>query len=177
MVIPQPEPPPPKTPWEEFKAGLPASLDEFMAHIASGGHMAGWCGARGIGYTTMLGFVNSDPRRAEMYARAREDRADVLADEIVAISDEDTLEIKELAPGVQVAVFDKTAVARNRLRVDARKWVAAKLRPRVYGDKLEVESTVNHKAVPDEELLARLAALGVVVPAIVPQSGGEGGGA
>ena len=30
------------------------------------------------------------------------------------------------------------AIARNRLRVDARKWVAAKLKPRTYGDKLEL---------------------------------------
>ncbi len=177
MVIPQPEPPPPKTPWQEFKAGLPDSLSDFLGFIVRGGHMAAWCGERGIPYTTMLTFISSDPRRSEMYLRAREDRADVLADEIVAISDEDTLEVKELAPGVKVAVFDKTAVARNRLRVEARKWVAAKLRPRVYGDKLEVESTVNHKAVPDDELLARLAALGVVLPSVMPQQGGEGGNA
>ena len=177
MVIPQPEPPPPKTPWEEFKAACPQALDEFLAYIAKGGHMAAWCGARGINYTTMLKFIHSDPARSEMYGRAREDRADVLVDEIVAISDEETIEVKELAPGVQVAVFDKTAVARNRLRVDARKWVAAKLRPRVYGDKLEVESTVNHKAVPDDELLARLAALGVPLPSVMPQQDAEGGNA
>lgn len=174
MVIPQPEP---LTPWEQFKSELPGALDEFMAYIAKGGHMAAWCGARSINYTTMLKFIHSDPARSEMYARAREDRADVLVDEIVAISDEETIEIKEPVPGVQVAVFDKTAVARNRLRVDARKWVAAKLRPRVYGDKLEVESTVNHKAVPDEELLARLAALGVVLPSIMPTTGAGGSNA
>lgn len=33
-------------------------------------------------------------------------------------------------------VFDSTAVARNRLRMDARKWVASKLKPKKYGDKL-----------------------------------------
>ena len=34
-------------------------------------------------------------------------------------------------------VFDATAVARNRLRVDARKWLAAKMAPKKYGDKVE----------------------------------------
>jgi hypothetical protein len=38
-----------------------------------------------------------------------------------------------------MVVFDSTAVARNRLRVDARKWVAAKLLPKKYGDKVQQE--------------------------------------
>lgn len=74
-----------------------------------------------------------------MYAGAREERADVLADEIVAIADE--LEVKcvtgEDGETMEVKV-DPTAVARNKLRVDARKWVAAKLKPRVYGDKVAI---------------------------------------
>lgn len=173
MVIPREEPEAPKSPWEQFKAELPESIDEFMAFIAKGGHMAGWCGDRGINYTTMLKFVHADPSRSEMYARAREDRADVLVDEIVAISDEETIELKQTDAGT-IALFDKTAVARNRLRVDARKWVAAKLRPRVYGDKLEVEGTVNHKTLTDAELLGRLAALGAAIPSIVPEPVDEG---
>lgn len=81
----------------------------------------------------------------DMYARAREEQADTLADEIVSISDEECTMVRaDKHPGVKAddedgsleVVFDSTAVARNRLRVDARKWVAAKLKPRKYGDKL-----------------------------------------
>lgn len=71
----------------------------------------------------------------QQYARAREEQADTLADEIVSISDE--REGRAIVAGEEVAVvFDSTAVARNRLRVDARKWVASKLKPKKYGDKL-----------------------------------------
>ena len=35
-------------------------------------------------------------------------------------------------------VFDATAVARNKLRVDARKWLASKMAPKKYGDKLGI---------------------------------------
>jgi hypothetical protein len=56
----------------------------------------------------------------DMYVRAREDQADTMADEIVDISD------------------DKTEDANSRrVRIDARKWVAAKLKPKKYGDKIE----------------------------------------
>lgn len=166
MVIPQPES---LTPWQQFKADLPDSFSDFLSFIASNGtkgHMAAFCTEKGIPYTTMLTWVNSDPSRSEMYARAREDRADVLADEIVGISDE--AEVVAKMQGQQVVlVLDAAAVSRNKLRVDARKWAASKLKPRTYGDKLELGGTVNHQNMTDELLLKRLASLGVSLPAVV----------
>ena len=79
-----------------------------------------------------------DKAFVERYARAREAQGDKLFDEIVSIADEETLMSKRDGEDVEV-VFDSTAVARNRLRIDARKWVAGKLRPKVYGDKIEHE--------------------------------------
>lgn len=169
MVIPQSEP---LTPWEEFKAGMPTTFDEFIGFIASGGHLAGFAKQWGIPYTTMLTWIAVDSHRSEMYARAREDRADVLADEIVAISDEVDVVTKTLATGETVLELNPTAVQRNKLRVDARKWAASKLKPRTYGDKLELGGTVNHKTLTDVQLLERLATLGVSVPSITPQQQG-----
>ena len=71
MVVPQPEP---LSPWDQFKADLPGSFDGFIAEVAGGSHMAAFCNARGINYTTLLKFVHADPSRSEMYASAREDR-------------------------------------------------------------------------------------------------------
>ncbi|WP_213956328.1 hypothetical protein [Variovorax sp. dw_954] len=166
MVIPQPEP---LTPWEEFKAALPQSFDDFIAFIAQGGHMAGFAGERGINYTTLLKFIHADPSRSEMYAHAREDRADVLADEIVAISDEAELTGKYKGEEFVIGL-DAATVSRNKLRVDSRKWVASKLRPRVYGEKLQVDGTVNHRGMSDEKLLERLASFGILA-SLTPQLG------
>lgn len=154
-------------------------FDEFIAFVLGGGHMADFCKAREIPYTTMYDWVRADDRRAEMYARAREDRAEKFADEIVAIADEtECAPVVDRATGQTVAMaFDKTAVARNKLRVDARKWIAAKLKPRVYGDKVQVEGSVDHRVLTDEALLKRLAQFGVALPAIVPQAPKEGGDA
>jgi hypothetical protein len=58
-----------------------------------------------------------------MYARAREERADLLAKEILEIAD---------AP-----CKDAVEVAHARNRLDTRKWLASKLAPRKYGDRVE----------------------------------------
>jgi hypothetical protein len=92
-----------------------------------------------------------------MYARAREDRSDKLADEIVAISDESHNDTYVDDDGN--VRTNHEVVARAKLRVDARKWVASKLKPRVYGDKLDLTQTVTVRDLPDDELMARAARL------------------
>ena len=60
---------------------------------------------------------------SDLYARAREERADLLAKEILEIAD---------AP-----CKDAVEVAHARNRLDTRKWLASKLAPRKYGDRVE----------------------------------------
>ena len=70
---------------------------------------------------------------AELYARAREDQADSLADEIQAIADELPMEITD---DKGVTRFDSAYVTWQKNRVDARKWIASKLKPKKYSDRL-----------------------------------------
>lgn len=60
---------------------------------------------------------------ADQYARARETQADSLADDVVTIADNSDLDPND-----------------RRIRIDARKWIAGKMRPKVYGDKVDVTS-------------------------------------
>ena len=118
----------------------PGAIDELCDAISTGQHLVGWCKARGFPYTTARVWIDSDRDRSALYARAREDRADVLADEIVEIADEREMQEVKGPDGETVELrMDATAVQRNRLRVDARKWSAAKLKPRVYADKIQAE--------------------------------------
>lgn len=118
----------------------PNSINEFCDYIAEGGHMAGFCMAKGLKYNAVNWWVISSPVRDELYARARSCRADVLFDEVVGIADESTVTTKYDGEDVVLAL-DATAVARNRLRVEARKWAASKLKPGSYGDKTTTELT------------------------------------
>lgn len=118
---------------------------------------------------TVFRWLTDEVFRAQ-YARAREDQADTLADEIVGIADEEVTMVRaDKHPGAKAddgdgnveVVFDSTAVARNRLRMDARKWVASKLKPKKYGDRqiLAGDPEAPLHAIPDEQIDARLAEL------------------
>jgi hypothetical protein len=77
----------------------------------------------------------------EKYARAREAQADTLFNEILEIADDarnDWMERNGEGGGVAYQLNGEH-VQRSRLRVDARKWMAGKLRPKVYGDKVDHE--------------------------------------
>jgi len=74
----------------------------------------------------------------DMYTRAREEQAETHADEIVSIADE----TPETAPvfdkdGKQIDIkLDSAYIQWQRQRIDARKWNAAKQRPRKYGERI-----------------------------------------
>lgn len=62
----------------------------------------------------------------DRYAHAKEEQADLMADEILDIAD---------ALDTVAVTHEKVSAA--KLRVDARKWVASKLKPKKYGDKID----------------------------------------
>lgn len=77
-----------------------------------------------------------------MYARAREDQADTLADQIIEIADTPMLGIKTKTDEEgNVETTQGDMIEHRRLQVDARKWIAAKLKPRKYGERLNTEHT------------------------------------
>lgn len=87
--------------------------------------------------STIFKWLRVFPDFAHQYARAREAQADTLADEILAIADDGKNDTYIDADG-KVRV-DQDVIARSRLRVEARKWLAAKMAPKKYGDKVEVD--------------------------------------
>ena len=86
---------------------------------------------------TFLDWIGEATELATQYARAREAGYLLLADELVAISDENYTTAED---GTRERLSNE-AIARNRLRVDTRKWMLAKMLPKVYGDKSTTEHT------------------------------------
>lgn len=88
--------------------------------------------------STVFRWLASDREFQEQYARAMDARATLLAEEILDISDDSSGDaVKD--PETGDVRMDAEFVARSRLRVDARKWLAARMSPRKYGDKLSQE--------------------------------------
>ncbi len=104
---------------------------EVCRRIAEGESLRAICSDGSVSNHCFYAHLASNPAAAEQYARARERQADHYAEEIIAIADE--------SPGQTEHGTDAGAVAHQRLRVDARKWVASKLKPKVYGDKIQQE--------------------------------------
>jgi hypothetical protein len=74
----------------------------------------------------------------EQYARAREAQADVLFDEILDIADNGSNDwMQANDPDNPRWRHNGEAIRRLQLRIDARKWIAGKLRP--YGERVAQE--------------------------------------
>lgn len=78
----------------------------------------------------------------EQYVRAREVQADTFADQIITLSDRSRIGIKTTikADGSSETV-EGDMVERTRLQIDARKWLASKMAPKKYGEKIQQEHT------------------------------------
>lgn len=97
----------------------------------------------GVSPQTIIRWCDTHPELAEHYARAKEQQADYLAEQILEIADDSSQDYKTIErDGEMIEVVDHEHIQRSKLRVDTRKWIAAHLRPKRWGEKLEVEGTV-----------------------------------
>ncbi len=91
--------------------------------------------------STVFKWLSEREEFSDRYARAREAQADALVDDILTIADDgqnDWME-KKNADGENVGWAENgEALRRSQLRIEARKWLAGKLRPKKYGEKIEI---------------------------------------
>ena len=76
------------------------------------------------------------------YVRAREAQADYWVEQCLSISDNTTNDLEtvyEDEDGVPIERTNHEAINRARLRVDTRKWIAARMAPKKYGDRVMQE--------------------------------------
>lgn len=119
-----------------FSEGL---LSTILDRVATGEPLSKVCSSAEMPTRkSFFEWVANDDTIKNRYEVAIQMRAELLAEDIIAISDEVVLETKYDGEDVKI-VMDATAVARNRLRVDARKWLASKMAPKKYGDKTTQE--------------------------------------
>jgi len=82
-------------------------------------------------WTSFQSMLASDDQLRAAYDKAVQDRADRLADEILQLSD-------EVMPEGLEGAMASAWVQQKRMQVDARKWIASKLKPRTYGDRIDM---------------------------------------
>lgn len=90
---------------------------------------------------TVFRWLIAHPEFSDQYARAREAQADALADEIVYIADTPQVGQKTVSKATGLEITEADMIEHRRLQVDARKWMAGKLAPKKYGERVIAEHT------------------------------------
>ena len=116
--------------------------------------------------TTVFSWLRKYPEFLKQYETAKEESADLHAEDILDIADDGSNDWMEVNDKDNVGYrANGEHIQRSRLRVDARKWVASKLKPKKYGDKVQTELTgadgkdLIPEAPPITEIARRLAFL------------------
>ena len=100
----------------------PELADQLCERLSQGKSLRTVCKAADMpSAVTIFSWLRKDPEFLKQYERSKAEAADALVDEILDISDDESLDTQ-----------------RARLQVDARKWVASKLKPKKYGDKMNI---------------------------------------
>ncbi|TDR90256.1 terminase small subunit protein [Enterovirga rhinocerotis] len=123
----------------------PERVEPFLNLIAEAKSTVEAAKAIGVEPRTIFRWLETHDEFRQQYARAKEAAADHLVEEVLAIVDDGRNDFIEGKGG---PIFNAEAVARSRLRFEARKWLAGKLRPKKYGEKLDVD----HGVQPESSL-------------------------
>lgn len=151
----------PKTLEVPVVLGRPCSFtqelgDRICEMLASGMSMRTACKEEDMpSMQTVFRWLRTNEAFCEQYTRAKAEAADALVEEMLDISDDGTNDWMEVHDKEGNAVGYKVNgehVQRSRLRVETRKWIAAKLKPKKYGEKVDL----NHGLQPENPIAALL---------------------
>lgn len=140
----------------------PELAAKFCAVIADGKTIRAACKLDGMpSKATIFRWLREHAEFEKMYELATDERADTLIDEIVDIADN--------------CRVDADSIRKAKLRIHARVEQAQRMKPRKYGNKMQLTGDgggpVQHQVgkLSDDELEAKIAALA----AAAPHDGGE----
>lgn len=153
---------------EQAAIGRPSSFtqetaDVICERIANGESLRSICDDEDMpSKSTVCKWLNQEQDFSDQYRRAREAQADALFDDILTIADDgrnDWME-KVNADGENIGwQVNGEAMRRSQLRIDARKWMAGKLKPKKYGEKLDLNVSGSLETASEEQIDARIAQL------------------
>ena len=102
--------------------------DDICSLLASGESLNSICKRKGFpSRNTVYRWLREYKDFRDNYARATDDRAESIFEEML-----------EIADGAEA---ETASIAKARLQIDARKWILGKMNPKKYSDKQTVEMT------------------------------------
>jgi hypothetical protein len=114
--------------------------DRICSQLAEGISLRTVCLAEDMpSKTTVFSWLRLHKEFLDQYARAKEEAADALVEEMLDIADDGSNDWMEQHKGESIVWKENgEAIGRSRLRVDTRKWIASKLKAKKYGEKIDL---------------------------------------
>lgn len=158
-----------------------ALAEEIIEHVAQGGSVRGVCREREHlpSQATFHRWVLEDDGLAERYRTARMIQARGLADDLIAIADDESGDLDSDGRP------NHAKVQRDKLRLHARQWILGRVLPKDYGDRTQVEHVTGQQQTLDldrltaderatlQALLAKATATDEPGPRQVKSTGGD----
>lgn len=117
--------------------------DRICAQLSAGLSMRTVCKADDMpDMVTVFRWLRTKEEFCKQYEKAKAEAADALVEEMLDIADDGTndwMEIHDKDGECAGYKVNGEHVQRSRLRVDTRKWIAAKLKPKKYGERVDVD--------------------------------------
>lgn len=131
--------------------------DIICAELSDGKSMRQVCAGEEMpDKSTVFRWLRKYESFRDQYVRAKEESADALTDEMLDISDDSINDYVTSAEGDRV---NPENIQRSRLRIETRKWLAAKLKPKKYGDRQYIETKDTTADIEDSDLDERIKSL------------------
>jgi len=113
---------------------------------------------------TIMYWLRDNADFLQQYTRAKEDQADYLAEEMIDIADDGSNDFMTITKGdTSYNVEDKEVTSRSKLRVETRKWIASKLKPKKYSERMDITTdgdkiNASHQLTPEQfsELISQI---------------------
>lgn len=129
----------------------PELADKICEQLACGISLRTVCKAEDVpSAATVFSWLRSNPEFLEQYTRAKEESADALIEESLDIADDGTNDWMERNGNDGAPIgwqLNGEHIQRSRLRIETRKWMASKLKPKKYGDRQTIEHEVSDNLV------------------------------
>lgn len=134
------------------KTGRPSKYtqvlaDEICEQLSMGYSIRTICRADHMpSVQTFFCWLRTRKEFAEQYARAKQEAADAMAEDILDIADDgrnDWMQRADASGDLVGWMLNGEHVQRSKLRIEARKWLMAKMKPKKYGDKIDMTTNGN----------------------------------
>lgn len=115
--------------WLEMSKDADALQQELIDCVSQGESLHAWCKRNDFPYTTLRRWIDNVPARKAEYERAR-----------IARAEWHVADIESMLTDVRNGSLDPSAA---RVIAENKRWIAARMDPHLWGDKVEINANVN----------------------------------